>query len=52
MFRLREHNRLRVDYFATNRRGDNVINRQILFGDETFWPATGLQARWTGGSSH
>lgn len=36
MFRLRERNRLRVDYFATNRRGDNVINRQILFGDETF----------------
>jgi hypothetical protein len=36
MFRLRERNRLRVDYFETNRRGDNVIARQIRFGDETF----------------
>jgi hypothetical protein len=38
MFRLRERNRLRVDYFETNRRGDNVIGRQILFGDVTFLP--------------
>src|SRR5262245_36341116 len=36
MFRLRERHRLRVDYFETNRRGDNVIARQIRFGDETF----------------
>jgi len=36
MFRLRERNRLRVDYFATNRRGDHTIDRQILFGNETF----------------
>src|SRR5262249_21684002 len=36
MFRLRERNRLRVDYFETNRRADHVIGRQILFGDETF----------------
>jgi hypothetical protein len=36
MFRLRERNRLRVDYFESNRRGDHVINRQILFGNETF----------------
>jgi hypothetical protein len=36
MFRLRERNRLRVDYFETNRRGDNTIARQIQFGDETF----------------
>ena len=36
MFRLRERNRLRVDYFETNRRGDQAIARQILFGDETF----------------
>jgi hypothetical protein len=36
MFRLRERNRLRVDYFETNRRGNNVISRQILFGDEVF----------------
>ena len=36
MFRLRERNRLRVDYFATDRRGDHTINRQILFGNEVF----------------
>jgi hypothetical protein len=36
MFRLRERNRLRVDYFETNRRGDHTLARQILFGDETF----------------
>ena len=36
MFRLRERNRLRVDYFATNRRGYHVITRDILFGDQTF----------------
>jgi len=36
IFRLRENNRLRVDYFETNRRADHAINRQILFGDETF----------------
>jgi len=36
IFRLRQNNRLRVDYFATNRRGDHIINRTILFGDETF----------------
>src|ERR1700743_1013723 len=35
IFRLRQNNRLRVDYFATNRSGDRVINRQILFGNET-----------------
>jgi hypothetical protein len=36
MFRLRERNRLRVDYFETNRRGDHAIARQVLFGNETF----------------
>lgn len=36
MFRLRERNRLRVDYFESNRRGDHVIARPILFGNETF----------------
>jgi hypothetical protein len=38
IFRLRERNRLRVDYFATNRSGDRVIDRQILFGNEVFAP--------------
>jgi hypothetical protein len=36
MFRLRERNRLRVDYFESNRRGDRAISRPILFGNETF----------------
>src|SRR5437868_13548518 len=39
MFRLRERNRLRVDYFETNRRGDHVIARQVVLGDETFQAA-------------
>ena len=38
MFRLRERNRLRVDYFESNRSGNNVISRQILFGNVTFLP--------------
>jgi len=36
MFRLRERNRLRVDYFETNRTADHVLTRQVLFGDQTF----------------
>jgi hypothetical protein len=36
MFRLRERNRLRVDYFETNRRANHAISQQILFGDEIF----------------
>jgi hypothetical protein len=36
MFRLRERNRLRVDYFAMDRGGNHVINRQIQFGNQTF----------------
>ena len=36
LFRLRERNRLRVNYFETNRRADHVIGRPILFGDEVF----------------
>jgi hypothetical protein len=36
MFRLRERNRLRVDYFATDRGANHTIQRQIQFGNETF----------------
>jgi len=36
IFRLRQNNRLRVNYFETNRRGDHVIDRTIQFGEETF----------------
>lgn len=38
IFRLRENNRLRVDYFASHRASDDVISSQILFGNETFQP--------------
>jgi hypothetical protein len=36
IIRLRERNRLRVDYFRISRFGDVVINRQIVFGNDTF----------------
>ncbi len=36
MFRLRERNRLRVDYFAIDRGANHTIARQIQFGDQTF----------------
>jgi hypothetical protein len=36
IIRLRERNRLRVDYFKMSRFGDMVINRQIVFGNDTF----------------
>jgi hypothetical protein len=35
-FRLREKNRLRVDYFKLGRSGDQVITRIINFGNQTF----------------
>jgi hypothetical protein len=38
MFRLRERNRLRVDYFSSDRSANRVIDRQILFGNEVFQP--------------
>lgn len=38
MFRLRERNRLRVDYFASDRNGNRAITRPVLFGNETFLP--------------
>ena len=35
-FRLREKNRVRVDYFKSTRYGDKVLNQTINFGDQTF----------------
>jgi hypothetical protein len=35
-FRLRERNRLRVDYMKLSRNGDRVLNKQINFGNQTF----------------
>jgi len=37
IFRLREKNRLRVDYFKSTRYGDKVLNQTINFGDQTFF---------------
>jgi hypothetical protein len=45
MFRLRERNRIRVDYFQENRSGSTVLTRPIVFGDETF--AAGSQTETT-----
>jgi hypothetical protein len=36
IFRLREKNRVRVDYFKSTRYGDRVLNQTINFGDQTF----------------
>jgi hypothetical protein len=36
MFRLRERNKLRVDYFGLSRNGNLVLGRQINFGDQIF----------------
>jgi hypothetical protein len=37
IIRLREKNRLRVDYFHLSRYGDKVLNETINFGDQTFF---------------
>jgi hypothetical protein len=36
MFRLRERNRLRVDYMKLSRHGNRVLDQQINFGNQTF----------------
>jgi hypothetical protein len=36
MFRLRERNRIRLDWFKLDRYGEAVLNRQVVFGDEEF----------------
>jgi hypothetical protein len=36
MFRLRERNRLRVDFLELNRSADHVLEKTIVFGDQTF----------------
>jgi hypothetical protein len=36
MFRLRERNKLRVDYFQLNRTGDKTLSQPIIFGNQTF----------------
>jgi hypothetical protein len=36
IIRLRERNRLRVDYYKLTRYGDQILTRTITFGDQTF----------------
>jgi hypothetical protein len=36
MFRLRERNKLRVDYFEANRSGTRLLTNNLVFGDVTF----------------
>jgi hypothetical protein len=36
IIRLRERNRLRVDYYKLTRYGDQILNRTISFGDQDF----------------
>jgi hypothetical protein len=36
MFRLRERNKVRVDYFESDRSGNKVLTRNVIFGNETF----------------
>ncbi len=36
IFRLRERNRLRVDYMKLSRKGDQLLDRTIVFGNQTF----------------
>jgi hypothetical protein len=43
IFRLREKNRLRVDYFKSTRYGDKVLDQTINFGDQTFLVADRAQ---------
>ena len=45
MFRMRERNRMRIDYFQENRSGSSLLTRPIVFGDQTF--AAGSQTETT-----
>ena len=36
MFRLRERNKVRVDYFESNRSGSQVLANDVVFGNSTF----------------
>ena len=36
MFRLRERNRLRIDFLETDRSANHLLSRTIIFGDQTF----------------
>jgi hypothetical protein len=41
MFRMRERNKVRVDYYETNRSGSQTLTNDVIFGNQTF-PAGSL----------
>jgi len=43
VFRMRERNRFRVDYFQLDRSGNAVVNRTIVFGNETYDAGNAVQ---------
>lgn len=42
-FRMRERNRMRVDYFQLDRSGNVLIGRTVVFGNETFDAGNAVQ---------
>jgi hypothetical protein len=42
-FRLHKRNRMRVDYFQLDRAGNAVVNRTIIFGNETYDAGNAVQ---------
>jgi hypothetical protein len=42
-FRMRARNRIRVDYFQLDRTGNAVVNRTIIFGNETYDAGNAVQ---------
>jgi hypothetical protein len=36
MFRMRERNKVRVDYYETNRSGSQTLTNDVIFGNQTF----------------
>jgi hypothetical protein len=44
MFRMRDRNKVRLDYFEADRSGTAVLNRDVVFGNETFLAGSETQS--------
>jgi len=44
MFRMRDRNKVRLDYFEADRSGSAVLNRDVVFGNETFLAGSETQS--------
>ena len=44
MFRMRDRNKVRLDYFEADRSGTAVLNRDVVFGNETFLAGSQTQS--------